>query len=57
MSGTENIQEIELVDGRGHPGQSWILRFNNIDTVEQVCAELGCYLSMIIKADTSTVML
>lgn len=37
VSGREMVQEIELVEGRGHPGQkSWILRFHEINTVEQV---------------------
>lgn len=36
-SGSETIQEIELVDGRGNPGQSWIVKFNNIDSDEEVC--------------------
>lgn len=39
MSGTETIQEIELVDGRVNPGQSWIVKFNNIDSDEEVCSE------------------
>lgn len=31
------IQEVELVEGRGHPGQkSWILKFRGIDSVDQV---------------------
>jgi len=35
------IQEIELVEGRGHPGQkSWIVKFNEINTVEQVLLNL-----------------
>lgn len=30
--------EVELVEGRGHPGQkSWILKFEGIDSVEEVC--------------------
>jgi len=30
--GQEIVQEVELVEGRGHPGQkSWILRFRGID--------------------------
>lgn len=39
MSGSETVQEIELVDGRGNPGQSWIVKFNNIDSFEEVCSE------------------
>ncbi|XP_011096478.2 uncharacterized protein LOC105175663 [Sesamum indicum] len=41
VSGTETLREIELVEGRGHPGQSWIVRFNNIDTVEQAQKLVG----------------
>ncbi|XP_041027993.1 uncharacterized protein LOC121267962 isoform X2 [Juglans microcarpa x Juglans regia] len=38
--GRETIQEVELVEGRGHPGQkSWILRFSGIDTVDQETGE------------------
>lgn len=37
--GRETIQEVELEEGRGHPGQkSWILKFRGIDTVDQVKA-------------------
>lgn len=37
FSGREKIQEVELVEGRGHSGQkTWILKFGGIDTVEQV---------------------
>lgn len=37
FSGRETIQEVELVEGRGYPGQkTWILKFGGIDTVEQV---------------------
>ncbi|XP_073154783.1 uncharacterized protein [Henckelia pumila] len=41
ISGTETIQEIELLEGRGHPGQSWILKFNEINTVEQARKLVG----------------
>lgn len=37
VSGGEMIQEVELEEGREHPGQkSWILKFRGIDTAEQV---------------------
>lgn len=37
FSGKETIREVELVEGRGHPGQkTWILKFGGIDTVEEV---------------------
>lgn len=37
VSGREMIQEVELEEGRGHPGQkSWILKFKGINTVDQV---------------------
>ncbi|KAK4440117.1 60S ribosomal protein L32-1 [Sesamum alatum] len=48
VSGTETLQEIELVEGRGHPGQSWIVRFNNINTVEQAQKLVG---SIILVTD------
>ncbi|XP_019229630.1 PREDICTED: uncharacterized protein LOC109210634 isoform X2 [Nicotiana attenuata] len=36
------VQEIELVEGRGHPGQkSWILRFHEINTIEQAQKLVG----------------
>lgn len=42
VSGREMVQEIELVEGRGHPGQkSWILRFHEIDTIEQAQKLVG----------------
>lgn len=35
--GGQSIQEVELEEGREHPGlKSWILKFRGIDTVEQV---------------------
>lgn len=35
--GQERVQEVELVEGRGHPGQkSWILKLRGIDDVDQV---------------------
>nr|GLL30268.1 uncharacterized protein LOC109173428 isoform X2 [Ipomoea trifida] len=40
--GRQMIQEIELVEGRGHPGQkSWIVKFNEINTVEQAQKLVG----------------
>ncbi|GAV79576.1 RimM domain-containing protein/PRC domain-containing protein [Cephalotus follicularis] len=40
--GRETIQEVELVEGRAHPGQKcWILRFGGIDTVDQAKELLG----------------
>ncbi|KAK6932260.1 RimM, N-terminal [Dillenia turbinata] len=42
VSGRETIQEVELVDGRDHPGQkSWILKFSGIDTVDQARQLVG----------------
>ena len=35
--GKETIKEVELVEGREHPGQkSWILSFSGIETVDEV---------------------
>ncbi|KAL5577128.1 hypothetical protein UlMin_018827 [Ulmus minor] len=40
--GREIIKEVELEEGRGHPGQkSWILKFNGIDTVDQAKQLIG----------------
>ncbi|KAL7243316.1 hypothetical protein ACSBR1_015668 [Camellia fascicularis] len=40
VSGRETIQELELLEGRGHPGQKgWIVKFSEIDTVEQESGE------------------
>ncbi|XP_024020535.1 uncharacterized protein LOC21398744 [Morus notabilis] len=42
VSGRETIQEVELEEGRGHPGQkSWILKFRGIDTVDQAKQLIG----------------
>ncbi|KAL8460807.1 hypothetical protein ACS0TY_032350 [Phlomoides rotata] len=41
VSGTDTIHEIELVEGRGNPGQSWIVRFKDINTVEQARKLVG----------------
>ncbi|KAK6124142.1 hypothetical protein DH2020_042115 [Rehmannia glutinosa] len=41
VSGTETIKEIDLVEGRGHPGQSWIVKFNDINTAEQAQKLVG----------------
>lgn len=36
VSGKEIIKEVELVEGREHPGQkSWILSFSGIETVDR----------------------
>lgn len=40
--GKEIIQEVELTNGRGHPGQkSWILSFDGIDTVDKAKQIVG----------------
>ncbi|GMP73956.1 hypothetical protein CsSME_00031523 [Camellia sinensis var. sinensis] len=42
VSGRETIQELELLEGRGHPGQKgWIIKFSEIDTVEQAQQLIG----------------
>nr|XP_043623025.1 uncharacterized protein LOC122594661 [Erigeron canadensis] len=42
LMGKEIVQEIELVEGRGHHGQkSWIVKFNNVDKVEQAQQLVG----------------
>ncbi|KAF6143653.1 hypothetical protein GIB67_004182 [Kingdonia uniflora] len=42
FSGKESIREVELVEGRDHPGQkSWIVSFNGVDTVEEAKQLIG----------------
>ncbi|BBG97927.1 16S rRNA processing protein RimM family [Prunus dulcis] len=42
ISGRETVQEVELVQGRGHPGQkSWILRLRGIETVDEAGQLIG----------------
>ncbi|XP_008225377.1 PREDICTED: uncharacterized protein LOC103325031 [Prunus mume] len=42
ISGRETVQEVELVEGRGHPGQkSWILRLRGIETVDEARQLIG----------------
>ncbi|XP_021904828.1 uncharacterized protein LOC110819823 [Carica papaya] len=42
VSGRETIQEVELGEGREHPGKkSWILKIKGIDTVEQAKQLVG----------------
>ncbi|XP_061362563.1 uncharacterized protein LOC133306282 [Gastrolobium bilobum] len=43
--GGETIQQVELEEGRGHPGQKiWLLKFRGIDTVEQAKMLVGATL-------------
>ncbi|TKY60101.1 Ribosome maturation factor RimM [Spatholobus suberectus] len=43
--GGETIQQVELEEGREHPGlKSWILKFRGIDTVEQAKLLIGATL-------------
>ncbi|XP_038710833.1 uncharacterized protein LOC120005208 isoform X3 [Tripterygium wilfordii] len=45
VSGKETIQEVQLVEGRGHPGQkSWILKFEGVDVVDQAKQLVGSML-------------
>ncbi|XP_050367495.1 uncharacterized protein LOC126785875 [Argentina anserina] len=40
--GQERVQEVELVEGRGHPGQKiWILKLRGIDNVDQARQLIG----------------
>lgn len=42
VSGKDVIQEVELVEGRGHHGRkSWILKFGGIDTVDRAKLLVG----------------
>lgn len=36
VSGRETVQEVELLEGR-EALKGWIVRFSDVDTVEQVC--------------------
>ncbi|XVE51543.1 hypothetical protein DITRI_Ditri02bG0050400 [Diplodiscus trichospermus] len=45
VSGKETIKEVELVEGREHPGQKgWILSFSGIETVDQARQLVGSIL-------------
>ncbi|BAT73560.1 hypothetical protein LR48_Vigan01g038000 [Vigna angularis] len=49
--GGQSIQEVELEEGREHPGlKSWILKFRGIDTVEQAKMLIGSTL-LVTKED------
>ncbi|WVZ26637.1 hypothetical protein V8G54_005181 [Vigna mungo] len=49
--GAQSIQEVELEEGREHPGlKSWILKFRGIDTVEQAKMLIGSTL-LVTKED------
>ncbi|KAF7840404.1 Ribosome maturation factor rimM [Senna tora] len=51
VSGEEMIQEVELEEGREHPGQkSWILKLRGINTVEQAKMLIGSTL-LVTKED------
>ncbi|KDP21196.1 hypothetical protein JCGZ_21667 [Jatropha curcas] len=55
VSGKEIIQEVELLEGRGHSGQkSWILRFDGIDTVEQARQLVGS--TLLVRSDDRPVL-
>ncbi|KAL6500755.1 hypothetical protein OROHE_025552 [Orobanche hederae] len=41
VSGTETVKKIDLVEGRGHSRQSWIVKFTDINTVEQARKIIG----------------
>lgn len=50
VSGGEMIQEVELEEGREHPGQKiWILKFRGIDTVEKAKMLIGS--SLLVTKD------
>ncbi|KAK1327167.1 hypothetical protein QJS10_CPA01g01635 [Acorus calamus] len=37
VAGEETVREVELLEGRGHPGQkSWILSFGGVNSVDEV---------------------
>lgn len=39
--GKESIQEVELLEARGHQQKSWIVRFSGVDTVDQAKQLVG----------------
>ncbi|XP_021295005.1 uncharacterized protein LOC110424697 isoform X1 [Herrania umbratica] len=42
VSGKETIKEVELIEGKEHPGRkSWIIRFSGIETVDQASQLVG----------------
>ncbi|GKU94273.1 hypothetical protein SLEP1_g7792 [Rubroshorea leprosula] len=50
VSGTETIEEVELVEGREHPGRNgWILRLRGVDTVDRARQLVGSML--LVKED------
>ncbi|KAK4361281.1 hypothetical protein RND71_020233 [Anisodus tanguticus] len=55
VSGRDMVQEIELTEGRGHPGQkSWILKFHEIDTIEQAQKLVGS--ALLVKDEDRPVL-
>ncbi|XP_055804760.1 uncharacterized protein LOC129873655 isoform X2 [Solanum dulcamara] len=49
------IQEIELMEGRGHPGQkSWILKFHEINSIEQAQKLVGS--ALLVKDEDRPVL-
>ncbi|MCD7461432.1 hypothetical protein HAX54_046121 [Datura stramonium] len=55
VSGRDVVQEIELMEGRGHPGQkSWILKFHEINTIEQAQKLVGS--ALLVKDEDRPVL-
>ncbi|XP_059289578.1 uncharacterized protein LOC132043085 isoform X3 [Lycium ferocissimum] len=49
------VQEIELMEGRGHPGQkSWILKFHEIDSIEEAQKLVGS--ALLVKDEDRPVL-
>lgn len=45
IAGRENLLEVELVEGRGYPGQkNWILKFNGYDSIDEAKPLVGATL-------------
>lgn len=54
VSGEEMIQEVELEEGREHPGQkSWILKFRGVNSVEQVLGQQKASVSQLLALYSS----
>ncbi|XP_059289562.1 uncharacterized protein LOC132043085 isoform X1 [Lycium ferocissimum] len=55
VSGRDMVQEIELMEGRGHPGQkSWILKFHEIDSIEEAQKLVGS--ALLVKDEDRPVL-
>ncbi|XP_060191840.1 uncharacterized protein LOC132621541 isoform X1 [Lycium barbarum] len=55
VAGRDMVHEIELMEGRGHPGQkSWILKFHEIDSIEEAQKLVGS--ALLVKDEDRPVL-